>query len=170
MTPDDFVGAIADAGLDPYVYRGPTGDDWPTLREMIRVDQRLVLLAENHAGGAPSYHLAYKAITQETPFSFSKPRQLADASQVDGSCRPNRGPEDAPMFLVNHWITTDPLPLPSNAEKVNAYRPLIRRVRECQRIRHHIPNLVAVDFYRRGDLLHAVDSLNGLKAESEGSS
>jgi hypothetical protein len=34
------------------------------------------------------------------------------------------------------------------------------RLRECERIRHHFPNLVAVNFCRRGDLLRAVDTLN----------
>ena len=53
--------------------------------------------------------------------------------------------------------------LRSWSAKVNAYRPLIRRLRECERIRHHIPNLVAVNFYRQGDLLRAVDTLNSVK-------
>ena len=69
-------------------------------------------------------------------------------------------PASAPLFLVNHWITTDPLPKPSNAAKVNAYAPLLHRLEECRRIRGHIPNLVAVDFYRRGDLMRAVDTIN----------
>ncbi len=30
-------------------------------------------------------------------------------------------------------------------------------------VRGHIPNLVAVDFYRRGDLFGAVDALNGVR-------
>jgi hypothetical protein len=66
------------------------------------------------------------------------------------------------MFLVNHWVTTDPLPLPSNAAKVNAYGPLLARLQDCQRIRKHLPNLVAVNFYRRGDLFKVVDKLNGV--------
>jgi hypothetical protein len=37
----------------------------------------------------------------------------------------------------------------------------MRRLRECRRVRDHIPNLVAVDFYRRGAVLRAVDTLNG---------
>ena len=45
---------------------------------------------------------------------------------------------------------------------MNAYDPLLKRARECQRIRHHLPNLVAVDFYRRGDLFRVVDTLNGV--------
>ena len=37
---------------------------------MIDCDQRLVLLAENHAGAAPWYQLAYKRLTEETPYTF----------------------------------------------------------------------------------------------------
>jgi hypothetical protein len=163
VTPQDFVGAVEKAGLDKLVYRGPTGPgQWPTLREMINSDQRLVLLAENHAGGASWYHPAYDGITEETPFSFPGPAALTDPARVPASCRPNRGREGSPLLLVNHWITTDPLPRPSNAEQVNAYEPLLHRLEECKRIRHHMPNLVAVDFYRRGDLMRAVDALNGL--------
>ena len=66
------------------------------------------------------------------------------------------------MFLLNHWVSTDPLPRPSDAAQVNAYDPLLRRAQECARIRDHVPNLVAVNFYRRGDLFRVVDTLNGV--------
>ena len=88
--------------------------------------------------------------------------QLTKPGQLRATCRPNRGPAGAPLFLVNHWITTDPVPLPSNAAKVNAYDPLLARMRECRRVRRHFPNLVAVDFYREGDLFQVVDTLNGV--------
>jgi hypothetical protein len=74
----------------------------------------------------------------------------------------NRGPRDAPLFLVNHWINTDPLPQPGNAAVVNAYEPLLRRARACQRLRGRRVNLLAVDFYERGDLFEVVDALNGV--------
>ena len=89
--------------------------------------------------------------------------QLNDPAKLPKSCEPNRGPEDAPVFLLNHWITTDPVPLPSNAAKVNAYDKLLARVDECRKIRHHMPNLVAVNFYREGDVFGVVDRLNGIK-------
>ena len=54
------------------------------------------------------------------------------------------------------------MPLPSHASQVNAYEPLMARLRECERIRHHLPNLVAINFFRRGDVLRAVDTLNGV--------
>ena len=163
VTPQDFVGAVDDAGLAEMAYRGPVSGRWPTLRQMIDSGRRVVFLAENHAGAAPWYHLAYQAITEETPYAFGNPEQLIGQGALAKTCEPNRGPATAPLFLVNHWITTDPLPLPSDAAEVNAYGPLMRRLRECERIRHHLPNLVAVNFYRRGDLLRAVDTLNGLR-------
>ena len=46
---------------------------------------------------------------------------------------------------------------------MNAYDTLLARVRECRKIRHHLPNLVAVNFYREGDVFGVVDTLNGLR-------
>jgi hypothetical protein len=162
VTPEDFVAAANDAGLGGLVYAGPITSTEPTLRQMIDADRRLVVLAENRAGAASWYRSAYQSITGETPYTFSKVAQLTDPAQVAASCKPNRGPERAPLFLVNHWISTDPLPLPSHASQVNAYDPLLARLRECRRVRDHLPNLVAVNFYRRGDLLRVVDAVNGL--------
>ena len=163
VTPADFVKAANDADLGGLVYGGPITDTEPTLRQMLESDRRLVVLAENHAGGAPWYRLAYGSITEETPFKFTKVAQLTDSKELPATCKPNRGPERAPVFLVNHWISTDPIPLPSDAAKVNAYKPLLARMRECQRIRNHLPNLVAVNFYRTGDVFKVVDALNGVK-------
>ena len=162
VTPEDFVKAVRDADLEELVYKGPVGADWRTLREMVDSNERLVLMAENHAGGAPWYHSAYDSITEETPYAFKKVPQLTDPDKLDVSCEPNRGPEGAPVFLVNHWITTDPVPLPSNASRVNAYDPLLARAKDCERVRHHLTNLVSVNFYLRGDLFKVVDTLNGL--------
>ena len=38
----------------------------------------------------------------------------------------------------------------------------LRRARECTRLRHHAPNLLAVNFYREGGLFRVVDTLNGV--------
>jgi hypothetical protein len=162
VTPADFVAAVKDAGLDDLVYRGDTGDDWATLGEMIDDNQRLVLLAENEAGAASWYRPAYRRITTETPYSFSNASDLTDSATLAATCKRNRGPASAPVFLLNHWITTDPVPLPSDAAKVNAYEPLLRRARECRGVRDHLPNLVAVNFYRHGDAFEVVDKLNGV--------
>ena len=91
VTPADFVEAVGDAGLTRYVFKGLAREPWPTLREMIERDQRLVLLAENHAGAAPWYQLAYERLTEETPFDFSSASQLtAAAHDLPAQPRPGR--------------------------------------------------------------------------------
>jgi hypothetical protein len=166
VTPADIKRAFADAGLLDLVYHGPLGP-FPTLGQLVDSNQRLVVLAENDAGtGIQWYRLAYAHALQETPFRFTRATQLTDAAKLAASCRANRGPGSAPLFLVNNWIDTTPVPRPSNAALVNARAALLRRVEECQSLRHRLPNLVAVDFYRRGDVLGVVDTLNGITPPS----
>jgi hypothetical protein len=154
VTPQDIEACFQESGLIDFVYRGPLGPPWPTLRELIASDQRVLVFAENNSAGVPWYHQAFETI-QETPYTFHKPE--------DFSCRPNRGPKTAPLFQINHWIETTPAPKPSNAEIVNAYDFLLARAQRCQRERGMLPNIVAVDFYRTGDLFKVVETLNGIK-------
>ena len=161
VAPADIERAFDQAGLLDLVYRGPLGP-YPTLREMIDSGQRLVVMAENDAGDIPWYHLAYADALQETPFTFRSAAALTDASQLAASCRPNRGPASAALFLVNNWVDTTPLPRASLAAVVNAHAALLTRTETCQRTRRRLPNLVAVDFYKQGDVLGVVRALNGI--------
>jgi hypothetical protein len=161
VTPTDIQKAFERAGLLNLVYRGPLGP-FPTLRQMIDSNQRLVVMAENDAGDIPWYHLAYAHALQETPFRFTNAPQLTDRAKLAASCRAHRGPSSAPLFLVNHWVDTTPAPRPSLASVVNARGALLMRAQTCQRQRGRLPNLVAVDFYRRGDVLGVVNTLNGV--------
>ena len=162
VTPGGFVEAVDKAGLTPYAFTPPAGAKWPTLREMIAADHRLVVLAENRAGGAPWYQPVYERLTQETPFTFPRASLLTAKADRAASCKPNRGPSSAPLFLINHWVSTDPAPRPSDATRVNAYAPLLARARECESLRHRVPNLLAVNFYKEGDVFRVVDTLNGV--------
>ena len=162
VEPEDFVAEVEEAGLDDLAYTGPVGGEWPTLQQLIDRGERVVFLAEERAGGAPWFHLAYEEALQETPFTFRGAAALTDPANRVESCAANRGPDSAPLLLLNHWVAMEPLPLPSDAEKVNAYEPLLARARECERVRGQIPNLIAVNFYRRGDLFRVVDTLNGV--------
>ncbi|MBV8734213.1 MAG: hypothetical protein JO120_05470 [Solirubrobacterales bacterium] len=161
MAPPDIAQAFEQAGLGDLIYRGPLGP-FPTLAQMVQSDQRLVVMAENDADDIPWYHLAYAQALQETPFRFKTTAALTDPTQLQSSCRPNRGPDSAPLFLLNNWVDTTPVPRPSNAATVNAYDALLRRAQTCERIRDRVANMVAVDFYRHGDVLGVVRTLNGI--------
>ncbi len=125
VSPNSISRAFERAGLLDLVYRGPLGP-FPTLREMIDSNQRLVVMAENDAGDIPWYHLAYRNALQETPYRFRSTAALTD--RVAYSCRPNRGPASAPLFLLNNWVDTTPIPRASNADVVNARGALLQPV------------------------------------------
>jgi hypothetical protein len=153
VTPEDIEAAFRSSGLDRFVYRGGVTAPFPTLREMIDSDQRLVVFGEKDARGVPWYHPAFETI-QETPYRFHTPEEF--------SCRPNRGSTTAPLFQINHWIETTPTPKPSNATIVNARDFLLARARQCQKERGRLPNILAVDFAMTGDVVGVAAELNGL--------
>lgn len=157
VSPATTEAAFADSGLLNLVYSDPAGPSWPTLRQLIEEDRRLIVFGENDTDHLAWYRPQFKVL-EETPFHFRSAAQLADAS----SCRPNRGGTGKSLFLVNNWVDTSPAPRPSNARVVDAYDALLARARRCEAERHHLPNLVAVDFYKVGDVLRVAATLNGL--------
>ncbi len=154
VEPFDVEAAFVRTHVIDYVYTLEEGKPLPTLRQMIEVDRRLLILSENigNEPAPPWYHDGFK-LTQETPHGF---RTVADLS-----CRPNRGLPGSPLFQLNHWISRL-TPLPSDAEVLNAYDFLLRRARQCEAERGHFQNLIAVNFYEVGDVFRVVDTLNGV--------
>ena len=163
VTPEDAAGAFEDSGLVEYAYVHRRGTPFPTLRELIAADERVLVLGESQSGGyeLPWYHDGF-ALVQETPYTFTSEEEIA----TNASCRPNRGTVHSPMFQINHWIEKIPRS-PDLAERVNSLDPLSARARLCQRRRGLLPNLIAVDHYDRGDVLGAVNELNGIDPGAE---
>jgi hypothetical protein len=157
VTPSDIEAAFRDSGLLRFVYRGAVAHPFPTLRQMIDLDQRLVVFGENETAGVEWFHPAFDTI-QETPYTFHTPEEF--------SCRPNRGGSSGALFQINHWIETTPTPKPSNAMIVNARDFLLARARQCQKERGMLPNVLAVDFAMTGDVVAVAAELNGLGPSS----
>ena len=156
VRPRDVVRVFEESGLARYVWRGPLGTGrFPTLRKMVERGERVVVMAENRHGAVPWLRDQFDLL-QETPYRFGTPAEVA----AESSCRPNRGNGRNPLFLLNNWVDTSPLPSRRNAAEVNARVTLLRRARMCQELRGRLPNLVAVDFYEQGDLLGVVRVLN----------
>jgi hypothetical protein len=151
IAPADVAASFEESGLMNFVYHGSPQPPWPTLGEMLATDQRVVVLAENDAEGVPWYHLAWD-VMQETPYFFGAPEEF--------SCEPNRGGTQGSLLLVNHWIDSAPAPKPSNAKIVNARDFLLQRVQRCEAARGNKVNVIAVDFYRTGDILDVAATLN----------
>ncbi|WP_460797158.1 hypothetical protein [Nocardioides pacificus] len=154
VSPEDTAELVQRAGLRPFVHLQQEREPWPTLGSMLASGRRLVFLMENESGGsAYPWLLDGFSWVQDTPFLFRSPAAF--------SCAPNRGDVDAPLFLLNHWITAKAREV-SSARAVNSREILLSRVEKCAAERNRLPNFVAVDFYDQGDLLDVVDTINGL--------
>jgi hypothetical protein len=121
----------------------------PTLGELIRATTRLIVLSEEDGGARPWYLPGFE-FAQDTPLGAERPSEL--------SCARFRGDADSPFFLLNHWIDTFP-PSPSRNRPIGG-RFLERRVGRCERARGLRPNLLAVDFYERSDVIDVAGRLN----------
>ncbi len=150
VTPADTAEVMKQVGLTDYVYTH--GGTWPTLREMIAKDTRLVVFTESDGGTFAWYHPAWSLVF-DTPYSFAK--------QEEFSCALNRGKRSNGLFLLNHWIL-DPIANPARAAEVNAESVLLSRAQKCAMEAGKTPNFVGVDYYELGDVLTVVRKLNGL--------
>jgi hypothetical protein len=153
VTAAQTADAFAASGLDRYVHAQAPGDPWPTLRELIDADERLIVLTDDDGGGAYPWYMDVWAHAYETPYQ---------ATTVDEfSCAPNRGDPANPLFIFNHFLT-DTFAQPDQASTVNANPFLLDRARACMDADGSLANFVTVDFYDEGDLFDAVRALNGL--------
>jgi hypothetical protein len=150
VTPEDLAATFEETGLAELVYKGPS-NVWPTLRELIGAGEQVVVFIESGGDSVPGFRATIGNI-QETNYTFYEPAEF--------SCTPNRGGTTGSLFQINHWIQTTPTPRPSDAAVVNAYDFLLGRCLECGKERKHLPNIVAVDFYKTGDLFRVVATLN----------
>jgi len=148
--PVETANAIAVSGLADRAYTRQKDKPLPTLGDMIRARKNVVIVAEVGGSGTPPwYHKAYDWLFQETPYSFDTVDQF--------NCAPNRGPSNAPMLLVNHWLSNHD---PGVYNKVNSREELTKRLRQCIAQRGRMPNIIAVDFSARGDLVGTVKVIN----------
>lgn len=159
VEPELIAQDIESSGLSPFLYTPVRGGSWPTLGDMIRAGERLVIMLERGEGGADAPWLANAFdFVQDTPYTFPTVESL--------SCEPNRGDPDAPLFMVNHWLSGFDS-LVTDAQLINAREVLLPRVEQCRSERGQIPNLVAVNFSAIGDGQAVVDHVNGLESSDE---
>lgn len=154
VRPSDVETMLRATGLYDMLYTPQPGKPWATLGEMIGSGHRLVWLHENVGGGTERpWLLDGNVWVQDTPYEFHTVDEF--------SCAHLRGAADAPLFLVNHWLSNFANRI-RDAATVNREEVLFTRLEQCRAERGMIPNYVAVDNFRIGDLFSSVDRLNGV--------
>ena len=152
VTPKMLARAFAESGLLKYAYAHTPGTPWPTLGEMVRTGQRLVVFYDRNNDGYPWLHPMWESLW-DTPWNVSRIK--------DFTCAPGRGRPENDLFVLNHFIL-NPLPTPGTAEAANSADVLMERALACWDASGHIPNFVTVDYYELGDVIAVADALNDL--------
>lgn len=144
------------------------GTAWPTLRELITADQRLLITSQRAelSGTYPpsrAYFMHDQAITAENYWSLG-----ATIFTHDPSCRPRwdhvplnkRGSAyDLPrLFVMNHFHGV-PVRLHSSTD--NRLDIVQNRLStHCLPAAERMPNYLAIDFIERGDMLELAETFN----------
>ena len=149
---EEIERALSDADLLDEAAEIQVGEPMPTLGDLIRARTRLVVLAERDGGARPWYLPGFDLV-QDTPLGATRPAQFR--------CRRFRGEPGSPMLLLNHWIDTFPPSVSRNDRIGGAF--LGRRAQRCGRVRRLVPNLLAVDFYERSDVVEVARRLNATR-------
>lgn len=152
----DIAAVMVERGLDGWAYDGYDHAQWPTLRELIDADTRLIVTAENSGGTSaePSWFVNAWDVMFDNPYTY--------ANAEDFSCAHNRGDSTHALALLNHWLSNGGLGAPDLAPIGNSKEVLLAHAQNCEEAWGRIPNFIAVDHYSVGDLFEVVDILNGL--------
>jgi hypothetical protein len=157
VSPADIAKVFERSGLDRYVVTLARDEPLPTLGQLVRRNRRVVVFTEKDADGTVPWYLDGFSFVQDTPLGATKIDQL--------SCERERGSADSPVAMINHWADVFPprrgANVPFQREKV-----IVDRAHRCGRKLGVTVNLIAVDHYDQGDLIPAVDALNGERIQA----
>ena len=156
-SPADTAAAITAAGLAERAAVLEKGKPLPTLRELIDAGTNLLVFAEVGGPGAPPWYQRHVRLVPGDAVHLPERRCLRLRAQP--------GTTAAPLLLVNHWVSEKGLANPAAASKANRKDELESRLERCLRERGRMPNIIAVDFAGRGDLVATADEINSRLVE-----
>lgn len=142
--------AFDKSGLLDLLHVQRFGDSWPTMKEMISKDRRLVVFTDSGGGKWAGYHDVWR-FCQETHFSVKRVE--------DFDFKRNRGKGSNPLFILNHFLTRPTAGL-GLAMRANASDVLKPRIEGCEKATMRFPNYVVVDFYECGNTPDLVMQFN----------
>jgi hypothetical protein len=151
VSPADIAKAFDEAALTDQTAVLDRSEPLPTLGELVRRDQRLIVFTERDADGSVPWYLDGFSFIQDTPLGATKVDQL--------TCKLNRGTASSPLLMLNHWADVFPPRRGANVE-FQTRKELLGRAHECARKRGLPVNLIAVDHYDVGALIPSVEKLN----------
>jgi hypothetical protein len=141
------------SGLYPHLAVLRQGQQLPTLGELVRSQHNVLVFTQEPVSGRHPWNMNGFDFIQDTPLGAVKPKQF--------SCGLYRGLSSNPLLTMNDWADVFP-PRRSPNVALNKRAFILRRARQCEHERRHIPNLILTDYYDSGDVIGAARVLNGL--------
>jgi hypothetical protein len=158
VPPRELATAFSGAGLLPYLY-DHNGTAWPTLRQMIGANRRLVVFVSNLSSedgglfpppanelGPTGAHRDYRWLHSEWRLASENPYSYASRASFGAGhpayCAVERGSGEG-LFILNHFISPASY---VTASEVNGIESLVGGARYCRRKRGRWPNCLVVDY------------------------
>ena len=156
---DDLVHVLDEAGLMGNAYVHTLNEPWPTLRELVGQNHRLVLFWEQASDTNHPYFHDF--------LTFGWTTDYAEESKDEMDCVPHRGDGIQPVYHMNNWLS-GPLGLssPNNADETNDPTFLVERATECIEMHGKRPTFIAVDWWEDGDVVAAALAVNQLELDA----
>ncbi len=151
----DVACVFEEAGLSEYASEHNTGEDWPTLREMIDSGKRLVVLGKSGYSRAP-WFLVESEHAWASPYYAETVRQFECGAPEEGR----------QVYILSHFLTA-PYAMPPLAAKANKKDIIVGRAARCWKETGRRPNIILFDFATVGDVVEAVSILNEMRDPSD---
>jgi hypothetical protein len=154
ITVQQMEAAFQQANLMGYLHVQPLGQTWPTLADMIQNGKRLVVFTDaNDTQGYDWYHHVWDYAVETHYTAYSR---------ADFSCNFNRGDSANSLFILNHFVTQNPLGygILDSAAAINSNPYLLSRAMNCWTETGKLPNFLTVDFYEQGDVFQTRDAIH----------
>ena len=151
-----FLDTFITSGMGQYLHIQDKNQPWPTLKEMITKNKRMVVFVDTNVNQAGFHYTPH--FVRQNSYSFKNSNEL-NKDTCSTFDKPLKTP--SALYEINHFITPGIAGSESEAKKANKYEALKSHVTRCNRpgIR---PNFIHVDFYdmQFDDIKRVVDELN----------
>jgi len=152
----DIRSAFVRAGVFKYLARLQPGQPLPTLGQLIHAHKNIVVFSQERTSGHYPWNPYAFNWMEDTPLGAVKPGQF--------TCKLNRGQAGNTILLMNNWADIFP-PRPSPNVPLVQRGFLLARAQQCAEQRGRVPNLILTDYYNRGDVIGAVNTLNEVQGQ-----
>ena len=136
---------------------------WPTMRDLMDADQRIILFVYNAdvicrtPGNCPPGFHDWFLFASETQYEFES---VADIEDTALSCPYDRGDQGYKDFYALNVFVSNPLPSKASAKLLNDATFLEAHVEACEQVVGRNASVVFVDFWEEGNLVDLVQSHN----------